>query len=104
MDLISFARQLSPDRSDQEFIDLLKEVVDLDALKSLSDKEAQNISDAAQFLADYMLLQKEFYGQEKTMDGHPYIVCNAPYIETQLTRAAGTKPDFSYLETYGVSK
>lgn len=104
MDLIAFARQLNPDCSNQEFIDLLKEVIDLDALKSLSDKEAQNLSDAVQFLSDYMLLQKEFYGQDRTLGGHPYIVCNAPYIETQLTRPEGAKPDFSYLETYGVSK
>ncbi len=102
MDLITFAKQLGPDYSGREFIDLLKEVLDLDALKSLSDREAQNLSDVAQFLADYMLLQKEFYGLDKTMGGHPYVVCNAPYIETQLTRPTGAKPDFSYLETYGV--
>ena len=104
MDLITFSRQLGPKYNDREFIDLLKEVVDLDALKNLSEQEAQNLSDAVQFLADYMLLQKEFYGLSKTSSGHPYVVYNAPYIETELTRAAGAKPDFSYLETYGIAE
>jgi len=103
MDLMTFAKQLGEDYSGQEFVDLLKQVIDLDELKNLSDREAQNLHDAAQFLSDYMLLHKEFYGQAQSMNGHPYVVCNSPYIENQLTRPYGAKPDFSYLKTYGVT-
>lgn len=103
-DLITFAKSLGSDLSTKEFLELLNEVVDLDALRNLSDEESQNLFDATQFLADYMMLQREFYGQEKTLGGHPYVVYNGPFIETQLTRPTGKAPNFSYLETYGAEE
>ena len=103
MNLLTMAKKLGTEYTGAEFVELLRQVIDLDALKDLSDKEAQSLHDIAQYLSDYMLLHKEFYGQSKTLEGSPFVVCNAPYIETQLTRAPGKKPDFSYLENYGVT-
>jgi len=102
MNLVTFAKELNSDATNAEFVSKLKQAVDLDQLKNLTEEEAQNFFDAAQFLTDYMLLVKEFLGQSRAESEHPYIVYNGPFIENQLTRKAGKKPDFSYLETYGI--
>lgn len=103
MDLIDFARTLPQKRSDRAFINHLLQVLDLEEIKNLSDTECQNLFDAAQFLVDYLLLQKEFYGVDKQHQGHIMVDYSGPYIENQLTRPAGAKPKFEMLETFGVA-
>lgn len=102
MDLITFAKQLEPECNQDDFVKMIKQVVDFQELKNLNDSEIQNLHDAVQFLSDYMLLLKEFHGQTKVEKNHPFIVYKGPYIENQLTRPSGQEPDFSYLETLGV--
>ena len=102
MDLIEFARNLPHERSDRTFIDHLGQVLDLDEIKNLSDTECQNLFDAVQFLADYLLLQKEFYGVDRKHCGQTMIDYSGPYIENLLTRPNGAKPKFEMLETFGI--
>lgn len=103
MDLIEFARTLPKEPTDQVFIDHLRQVLDLDQIRSLPEGETQNLFDAVQFLTDYLLLQQEFLGVEKRHEGQIMVEYSGPYVENRLTRPSGMQPDFSFLETFGVS-
>ncbi|MEP1521283.1 hypothetical protein [Ascidiaceihabitans sp.] len=103
MDLIEFARTLPKEPTDQIFISQLRKVLDLDQIRSLPEGEAQNLFDAVQFLTDYLLLHQEFLGVEKRHEGQIMVEYSGPYIENRLTRPPGSRPDFSFLETFGVS-
>lgn len=104
MDLIEFARTLPKEPSDHVFISHLRKVLDLDQIRSLPERDTQNLFDAVQFLTDYLLLQQEFLGIEKQYKGQLMVEYSGPYIENRLTRPPGTQPDFSLLETFGVSE
>ncbi|MFV0409047.1 MAG: hypothetical protein ACK5LJ_04905 [Paracoccus sp. (in: a-proteobacteria)] len=104
MDLLEFARSLPTDFTEAEFIDELRKVVDLDQIRHLSDAECQNMYDAVAYLADYLLLLREFRQKAETSDGHPVIEYRAPVIWNQLTRDRGEKPDFTQLTTFGIEQ
>lgn len=103
MDLIEFARTLPTDHVDETFINHLRQVVDLNQIRELPEGEVQNLFNAVQFLADYLLLLQEFLGVDKQHDGQILVEYFGPYIENRLTRSQGAQPDFSLLETFGVS-
>lgn len=102
MNLMTFAKNLKPDSSQADFVEMIKKVIDFQEVKNLNDPEIQNLHDAVQFLSDYLLLLKEFHGQTKKQNDHPLVVYNGPFIENQINRPSGQKPDFSYLETFGI--
>ncbi|RNF36061.1 hypothetical protein [Paracoccus methylarcula] len=104
MNLLEFARHLPEEFSEAEFINALREVINLDEIRHLSDAECQSLFDAVTFLADYLILLREFYRQAKTRGGHPVLDYRGPMIWNQLTRVPGEKPDFSQLTSFGVGE
>lgn len=102
LNLIEFAKTLPETFKEQQFIDHLMSVVDLKEIQKLTSHERQAIHDAAQYLADYMLLIHECEGELQMHEGAPVVEYRGPFIANVLTRPAGDKPDREQLETLGV--
>lgn len=102
MNLIDFAKTLPVNFEDRQFVDHLKQAVDLSQIKELSEDEVNNLFDAAQFLTDYILLVREHQGQDVEEDGHPYVMYRGPYIQNVLTNQTDGPSDFDQLNTFGV--
>ena len=56
MNLIDFAKRLPKGCSEQQFVDLMNEVIDMKQVVTLSEQERLNLFSGVQYLADYVLL------------------------------------------------
>ena len=102
MNLIDFAKTLPADFEEADFIDHLKKSVDLDQIKDLSEIEVNNLFDAVQYLADYLLLFREYKGFKVEVEGSPYVRYSGPYIQNFLTNQNEGPSDFEQIDTLGV--
>jgi len=102
INLIDFARTLSVNFDELQFVNHLKQAVDLNQIKDLSEAEVNNLFDATQFLTDYLLLVRGHQGPDVEEDGHPYVMYRGPYIQNVLTNQSDGPSDFDQLDTFGV--
>ena len=104
MNLIDFAKGLPEDFTEQKFVDLINQVIDLKAIVTLSERERSILFSGVQYLADYVLLAQEAMGEVETRDGHPVLGYDGPYIPSILQRPDGAEPDFAALQNFGVGE
>ena len=102
MNLIEFAKQTPNDQSEQDFVDRLKQVIDLDEIENLSQTERDALFDAVQYLADFVLFVREAKGELTTREGAPMVEYSGPFIPNALTRPDGAPLDLSILKNFGV--
>ena len=102
MDLIEFSKQARKDRSEQEFVDSLKQVIDLGEIENLSQSERDALFDAVQYLTDFVLLVRETKGELTSHEGAPMIEYTGPFIPNALTRPDDVPLDLSILQNFGV--
>ena len=102
MTFLEFAQTLPEHFSDQEFVDHLNKVIDLRALQNLPPQQRQAVFDAAQYLADFMLLITECKGEQQIIDGTPCVTYRGPVIANVLNTPSGVPVDCTQLETLGV--
>ena len=102
MNLIDFAKTLPADFEEPTFIEHLKKSLDLDKIKDLSESEINNLFDAVQYLADYLLLVREYKGFKVEEEGSPYVRYTGPYIQNILTNQGDGASDFEQIQTFGV--
>ena len=102
MTFLEFAQTLPEHFSDQEFVDHLNKVIDLRSLQNLPPQQRQAVFDAAQYLADFMLLITECKGEQQIVDGAPYIIYRGPVIANALNTPSDAPVDCMQLETLGV--
>ena len=104
MNLIDFAKRLPKDCSEQQFVDLMNQVIDMKQVVTLSEQERLNLFSGVQYLADYVLLAQEAMGEVEVNDGRPVIGYDGPFIPTILQRPEGVGADFAALENFGVGE
>lgn len=95
--------------SDQDYIDLMRRVVPLDELRSLTPEEAEWFHGAVAWLYDFSILLLEFtqseHGKRLEQSGVPWLPGpTGPFIHNILTREREVPPDFTLLETFGVER
>lgn len=93
MKLTDLAKQLPDDFSEQEFMDLMNQVIDLKTIVELPVKERSALYDGVQYLVDYILLAKEAKGELRFEDDNVIMDYNGPFIPTVLTRPDGAEMD-----------
>lgn len=104
MNLLDFAKQLPEERSEQEFVDLLQQVIDLGAIQDLSRKERDALFDAVQYLTDFVLFVREAKGEVEMREGAPMIDYRGPFIPNILTRPDEIPLDHAVLQNFGVDE
>ena len=104
MNLIDFAKGLPEEFTEQKFVDLINQVIDLKQVVTLSERERSLLFSGAQYLADYILLAQEAKGEVETRDGHPVLGYDGPYIPSILQRPGDAAPDFAALDNFGVGE
>jgi hypothetical protein len=102
--LIDFPKSLPDDFTEQHFVDLINQVIDLKQITSLSERERSILYSGAQYLADYILLAQEAMGEVEVNNGRPVIGYDGPFIPTILQRPDGIEADFAALENFGVGE
>ncbi|MEN8896772.1 MAG: hypothetical protein ABF248_11900 [Yoonia sp.] len=102
MDLIEFSKQTRKDQSEQEFVDSLKQVIDLGEIENLSQSERDSLFDAVQYLTDLVLFVREAKGELTSHEGAPMIEYTGPFIPNALTRPDNVPLDLSILQNFGV--
>lgn len=104
LNLIDFPKKLPDDFTEQNFVDLINQVIDLKQITSLSERERSILYSGAQYLADYILLAQEAMGEVEVNKGRPVIGYDGPFIPTILQRPDGVEADFAALENFGVGE
>ena len=102
MNLIEFSKQTRKDQSEQEFVDSLKQVINLGEIENLSQSERDALFDAVQYLTDFVLFVREAKGELASREGAPVIEYTGPFIPNALTRPEGVPLDLSILQNFGV--
>lgn len=70
MKLEDFAKQLPENFTEQEFADLLNQVIDLKTIEAMPPAEQSALFDGAQYLVDYIMLAQEANGELRTHEGN----------------------------------
>lgn len=104
MKLADFPKRLPDDFTEQQFVDLMNEVIDLKSIPELSERERSILFSGVQYLADFVLLAQESMGEVETRDGHPVLGYDGPFIPSILQRSDDSEPDFAALENFGVGE
>ncbi|WP_417269914.1 hypothetical protein [Celeribacter sp.] len=104
MKLSDFAKQLPENYTEQEFVDLMNQVIDLKTIVDLPVAERSALFYGVQYLADFIMLAQEANGELLTQDGQPAINCGGPFIPNILTRPEGVDLDRAPLENFGVGE
>jgi hypothetical protein len=104
LNLIDFAKRLPKDFTEQQFVDLINQVIDLKQVVTLSERERSILYSGVQYLADYVLLAQEAMDEVETRDGHPVLGYDGPYIPSILQRPEGIEADFAALDNFGVGE
>lgn len=102
MNLIEFSKRTPKDQSEQEFVDRLKQVIDLGEIENLSHSERNALFDAVQYLTDLVLFVREAKGELSSHEGAPMIEYTGPFIPHALTRPDDVPLDLSILQNFGV--
>jgi hypothetical protein len=102
--LVDFPKNLPDDFTEQQFVDLINQVIDLKQIAALSERERSILYSGAQYLADYILLAQEAMGEVEVNKGRPVIGYDGPFIPTILQRPDGVEADFAALENFGVGE
>lgn len=104
MNLADFPKHLPNDFTEQQFVDLMNQVIDLKSIPKLSERERSILFSGVQYLADLILLAQESLGEIEFEDGHPLLGYDGPFIPSVLQRSDGVEADFSALENLGVGE
>ena len=104
MKLLDFAKQLPDNFSEQEFVDLMNQVIDLKAIATLPARERSALFDGVQYLVDYIMLAQEANNEIRFHEGHHLMDYNGPFIPHVLVRPDGVEFDRSALENFGVGE
>lgn len=104
MKLIDIPKNLSGDFTEQQFVDLINQVIDLKQIASLSVRDRSILYSGAQYLADYVLLAQEAMGEVDFGNGRVVIGYDGPFIPTLLQRPDGVEADFAALDNFGVGE
>ena len=104
MTLSEFAKQLAENFTEQEFVDLMHQVIDLKSITNLPERERDALFDGVQYLVDFILPAREINGELQMAQGAPIIDYRGPFIPNALTRPDGAQPDRAALETFGVGE
>lgn len=104
MKLVEFPKRLPENFTEQEFVDLINQVIDLKAIVNLPTAERSTLYDAAQYLVDFIMLAQEANGELRTHESQPMIKYNGPFVPNVLTRPDGEKFDRAALENFGVGE
>ncbi|UWR01110.1 hypothetical protein K3729_17120 [Rhodobacteraceae bacterium S2214] len=102
MNLIDFAKQMPKDQSEQEFVDSLKQLVDLGEIENLSKADRDALFDTVQYLTDFTLFVREAKGELGSHGNAPYVEYSGPFIPNALTRPGDAPLDLSILQNFGV--
>jgi len=102
LNLIEFPKNLPDDFTEQQFVDLINQVIDLKSIVTLSERERSILYSGVQYLADYVLLAQEAMGEVEVSDGHPVLGYDGPFIPSILQRPGDSAPDFAELDNFGV--
>lgn len=104
MTLSEFAKQLPENFTEQEFVDLMNQVIDLKSITDLPERERDALFDGVQCLVDFILLAREINGELQMAQGAPIIDYRGPFIPNALTRPDGAQTDRAALENFGVGE
>ncbi|WP_243837764.1 hypothetical protein [Rhodovulum visakhapatnamense] len=104
MNLADFAKRLPKNFTEQEFVDLMNQVIDLKAIVDLPASERSALFNGVQYLVDFIMLAQEANGELHTHEGHPVVDYGGPFIPHVLVRPEGTEMDCTALETFGVGE
>ena len=104
MNLSDFAKQLPKNFTEQEFVDLMNQVIDLKTIVDLPPAERSALFNGVQYLLDYIMLAQEANGELHTHQGHPVLDYNGPFIPHVLVRPEGMELDCKALETFGIGE
>ncbi|OCX62559.1 hypothetical protein BFP70_13815 [Thioclava sp. SK-1] len=104
MKLEDFARQLPQNFTEQEFVALMNQVIDLKKIVDLPAAERSALFNGVQYLVDLIMLAQEVNGELHTHQGHPVVDYRGPFIPHVLVRPEGVEMDRSALETLGVGE
>jgi hypothetical protein len=104
MNLKDFAKQLPENFTEQEFVDLMNQVIDLKTIVDLPQTERNALFNGVQYLADFIMLAQEANGELFARDGQPVINYGGPFIPSILTRPEGVDLDRAPLENFGVGE
>ncbi|MBO9429635.1 hypothetical protein [Sulfitobacter sp. R18_1] len=104
MNLSDFAKQRPKNFTEQEFVDLMNQVIDLKTIVDLPAEERSALFDGVQYLLDYIMLAQEANGELRTHQGQPVMDYNGPFIPHVLVRPEGMELDRKALETFGVGE
>jgi hypothetical protein len=90
---------------DEDFVEMMKQVIPLDEPPNLSLEEATWFHMAVDWLHEYSVLLIEYKNHPKKLLylGMPSLPgSSGPFIDNMLTRDDGEGPDFSAVFTFGV--
>ncbi|AJE48486.1 hypothetical protein P73_3771 [Celeribacter indicus] len=104
MNLSDFAKQLPKNFTEQEFVDLMNQVIDLKTIADLPAAERSALFNGVQYLVDFIMLAQEANGELLTHQGHPVVDYGGPFIPHFLVRPEGFEMDRTALETFGVGE
>lgn len=104
MNIADFPKTLPNDFTEQQFVDLMNQVIDLKSILTLSERERSILFSGVQYLADFILLAQESVGEIEFKDGHPLLGYDGPFIPSVLQRPEDVEPDFSALANFGVGE
>lgn len=104
MNLIDFAKHLPADFTEQEFVALMNQVIDLKSIVDLSEQERSALFNGVQYLVDFLLLAQEVNGELRSHEGNFMMDYRGPFIPTILTRPEGHGIDRAALENFGVGE
>ena len=104
MKIADFAKQLPENFTEQEFVDLMNQVIDLKTIVDLPAAERSALFNGAQYLVDFILLAQEANGELRTHEGHPVMDYSGPFIPHVLVRPEGVGIDRAALENFGVGE
>lgn len=104
MKLTDFPKALPNDFTEQAFVDLMNQVIDLKSILTLSERERSILFSGVQYLADYVLLAQESLSEVEFKGGQPLLGYDGPFIPSVLQRPEDAEPDFSALENFGVGE
>jgi hypothetical protein len=104
VNLLDFAKTLPEDFSEQQFVDLMTQVIDLKQILTLSERERSILFSGVQYLADFVLLAQEAMGEIEISEGEPLLAYDGPYIPSILQRPDDAEVDFVALENFGVGE
>ncbi|AYE85330.1 hypothetical protein [Sulfitobacter sp. D7] len=104
MELADFAKQLPENFTEQEFVDLMNQVINLKTIEAMPPAERSNLFDGAQYLVDYIMLAQEANGELRSHEGQHMMTYNGPFIPHVLVRPEGTEMDRAALENFGIGE